>query len=522
MVDAGGDRSADVIVIGAGSAGAAAARRLLDRGAEVLLLEAGGPAENPAIHDPARSHELWDGPEDWGYRTVAQEHCNGRLLHLPRGRVVGGSSSLNAMIYVRGAPGDFEKWASLGAQGWGWQDVLAVYLRIEDYLGPPSSLRGAGGPLTVTSAYEPDPIHRAIVRAAEQSGIPLNEDYNDGELDGVSFTQLTIRDGRRQSSADAYLAPVHARSELQLLTGAHATGLLFEGNRCVGVEWTRDGRLERGLADEVILAAGAIGSPQLLLLSGIGPAAQLRSVGIEPRIELAGVGANLHDHLLSPVIFSAERVIEPPSVGLPQPQSHLFWRSRSGLETPDLQPIHFSVPLYEPWMEGPVNGFSLMAGMISPLSRGSVRLASGDPTAAPLIDLAALACEADVEALVAAVELCREIGAALALREWGAQELFPGPSVRSAAELRDYVRATAITYHHQVGSCRIGVDEQAVVDPQLRVHGVERLRVADASVMPSVTSGNTNAPAIMIGERVADFVAPGEVAPLGRPGEELS
>jgi choline dehydrogenase len=258
----------------------------------------------------------------------------------------------------------------------------------------------------------------------------------------------------------------------------------------------------------VILAAGTIGSPQLLLLSGIGPSAELRAVGIEPCVELGGVGRNLHDHLLSPVIFSAERTIGPPGPGLPQPQSHLFWRSRPGLLVPDIQPIHFSVPLYDTWMQGPANGFSLMAGMIRPLSRGSVQLASSDPSAAPLIDLAALASEADLEALEASVDLCRRIGAAPALREWGSRELYPGAAVRSPSELRAYVRSTAITYHHQVGTCRMGRDEAAVVDPRLRVRGVEGLRVADASVMPTVTTGNTNAPAIMIGERVADFAAP--------------
>jgi choline dehydrogenase len=496
---------ADIVVVGAGSAGAAAARRLHDRGATVVLLEAGGPADNPAIHDPARSHELWDGPEDWAYRTIPQAGCAGRELGLPRGRVLGGSSALNAMIHVRGAPADYDGWAHGGADGWRWQDVLPVFLAIEDHLGAESELRGRGGPLTVISDYEPDPIHRAIVAAAQETGIPFNRDYNSGRLDGVSFTQLSIRDGRRQSTAEAYLAPVAGEPGLTVETRAAATRLLLEGERCVGVEWVRDGQVSRSLAGEVIVAAGAIASPQLLLLSGIGPEAELAPLGIAVRAALPGVGANLHDHLLSPVILSAEREVGPPAPGLPQPQSHLFWRSRPGLPVPDTQPIHFSVPLYEPWMEGPENGFSLMAGMIRPLSRGSVRLRSADPAAPPLIDLGALACEADLESLVASVELCREIGAAPALAEWGARELYPGPE--AAKDLRDYVRRTAITYHHQVGTCRIGRDEMAVVNPRLRVRGIHGLRVADASVMPSVTSGNTNAPAIMIGERVAEFAA---------------
>ncbi|HEX3736945.1 MAG TPA: GMC family oxidoreductase N-terminal domain-containing protein [Solirubrobacterales bacterium] len=503
-----GGGAADFIVVGAGSAGAAVAYRLVARGAKVLLLEAGGAADNPAIHDPARSHELWDAVEDWGFRTVPQAACAGRRLHLPRGRVLGGSSSLNAMIYVRGAPADYDGWADGGADGWAWEDVLPVFLRLEDFRGESEAERGRGGPVTVIAGYEPDPIHRAIAAAAVETGIEFNPDYNSGRLDGVSFTQLTIRDGRRHGTAEAYLAALAGEPRLIVRTGAEATRLLLAGDRCVGVEWTRDGRLERAGAGEVILAAGAIGSPHLLLRSGIGPAAELRAAGVVPLHDLVGVGRNLHDHLLAPVIFAAERDLGTPAAGLPQPQSHLFWRSRPGLTVPDTQPIHFNVPLYEPWMEGPENGFSLMAGMIRPLSRGTVRLAGADPTAPPLIDLAALSREADLEALAASVALCREIGAAPSLAHWGARELYPGPEIDDAAALRDYVRRTAITYHHQVGTCKMGDDELAVVDPTLRVHGIEGLRVADASVMPTVITGNTNAPAIMIGERAADFVAP--------------
>jgi choline dehydrogenase len=499
--------AADFVVVGGGSAGAAASARLVERGATVLLLEAGGQAENPAIHDPARSHELWDGAEDWGYRTVPQPGCGGRELHLPRGKVVGGSSCLNAMIWVRGAPIDYDAWAHGGAEGWRWADVEPVFRRIEDRVGP-GGRRGDGGPMTVLSGFDPDPIHRAIGEAAAAVGVPFNSDYNDGELDGFSFTQLTIRDGRRLSSGEAYLTPLAGDPALTVLTGAAARRLLFEGGRCSGIEWVRKGRLERARAgSEVVLCGGAIGSPQLLLLSGIGPAEELAALGIEVRLDLPGVGRNLHDHLLAPAIFAAVREIAPCGIGLPQPQSHLFWRSRPGLPAPDTQPIHFNVPLYEPWMEGPENGFSLMAGMIRPLSRGSVRLASADPAAVPLIDLGALACEADLEALAASLELCREIGAAPPLREWGAREIYPGPEVDSPAALREYVRETAVTYHHQVGSCRMGRDEMAVVDPRLRVHGVEGLRVADASVMPAVTSGNTAAPATMIGERLAELAA---------------
>ena len=498
---------ADVIVVGAGSAGAAAARRLVDRGARVLLLEAGGPDTNPAIHDPARAHELWFAPEDWAPPTVPQPHADGRRLHWPRGKVLGGSSALNGMIWARGVPADYDHWACLGNFGWSWQDVLPVYLRIEDCDCEASEAHGVGGPLRVLTDYEPAPLHRSIVAAAQEAGIPFNPDYNRGEPDGVSYLQLTIGGGRRHSTAAAYLSPVLDHLLLTVQTRAHARRLLLEGDRCVGVEWEHRGRLERAHAAEVIVCAGVIESPRLLMLSGIGPAEHLTDVGINVVRDLPGVGANLHDHLLSPVIFSAEREIESPAPGLPPAQSHLFARSQPGLLVPDLQPIHFSVPLYEKWMQGPANAFSLMAGMIRPVSRGAIRLASADPSDELLIDPGTLSCEADLRALQAAVGLCRTIGVGAALREWGARELYPGPEVDSPEQLREYVRRTAITYHHQVGTCKMGVDQLAVVDPKLRVHGVQGVRVADASIMPVVTTGNTNAPSVLIGERVADFVS---------------
>ena len=254
------------------------------------------------------------------------------------------------------------------------------------------------------------------------------------------------------------------------------------------------------------MCGGTIGSAQLLLLSGVGPADHLRSLGIDVVADLPGVGENLHDHLLSPVIFSAEREVGPPSPGLPACQTHLFWRSRPGLPVPDIQPIHFMVPMYEPWMEGPENGFTLLGGMVRPVSRGSLRLTGPAPEDPVALDPNILASETDLESLVAAVDLCRRIGAAEALREWGAVGAIPGPVGRHPDAVRAYVRETAITYHHQVGTCKMGTDAAAVVDPRLRVHGIEGLRVADASIMPMVTTGNTNAPSIMIGERAAEFL----------------
>ncbi len=489
-------RGADAVVVGSGSAGSVVARRLVDSGAHVLLLEAGGRDENPAIHDPRRLHELWLSEEDWAYETVPQVHANNRRLAWPRGRVLGGSSCLNAMIWVRGAPEDFDTWAYLGAAGWSWDDVRPVYERIE------RREPGAPGAISLFTSFEPDPIHTSIVEAAQECGIPLNGDYNGATRDGVSFMQYSIEDGIRHSTAAAYLRAIETAPKLELVTGATARRLLFDGTRCTGVEWSQENHVESAYAEQVVVCGGTIGSAQLLLLSGVGPAAHLRSLGIDVVADLPGVGENLHDHLLSPVIFSAERDVGPPSPGLPACQTHLFWRSRPGLPVPDIQPIHFMVPMYEPWMEGPENGFSLLGGMVRPVSRGSLRLTGSAPEDPVALDPNILACETDLESLVAAVDLCRRIGNAPSLRDWGAKELYPGGS----ADIVDYVRATAITYHHQVGTCKMGTDAAAVVDPRLRVHGLDGLRVADASIMPTVTTGNTNAPSIMIGERAAEFL----------------
>jgi choline dehydrogenase len=498
---------ADVVVVGGGSAGSVAARRLIDAGMTVLLLEAGGADDNPAIHAPARVHELWMSEVDWAYQTVPQAGAAGRRLRWPRGKVLGGSGALNGMIHVRGAPADYDAWAYLGNAGWGWEDVLPSFIAMEDYDRGASPLHGVGGPLHINTTWEPSPVAQAFREAAAECGIPFNEDCNDGEPDGFSYVQMTSLAGRRQNSAIAYLGPVREDPNLTLMLGAHATSLALAGGRCVGVNFEAGGVARSARAAvEVIVAAGTIESPRLLMLSGIGPAEHLRSHGIEVAVDLRGVGENLHDHILSPVIFSAEREIGPPPPDCWAAESHLFWRSQAGMVAPDIQPIHFSAPLYEEWMSGPANGFSMLGGLVRPVSRGNLRLTSADPRAELALDPRALSCEADVDAVEAAVNLCREMGASPALEQWGARELYPGPQVSASAELRDYIRRTAITYHHQVGTCKMGTDEDAVVDPLLRVRGVEALRVADASVMPTVTSGNTNAASLMIGERVAAFV----------------
>jgi choline dehydrogenase len=507
MAENGIPPAADVVVVGSGSGGAVVARRLADAGAEVVLLEAGGADLNPAIHDPGRLFELWDSEWDWGYRTLPQAACAGRELHWPRGKVLGGSSALNGMIYARGHRSDYDTWAYLGNEGWGYDDVLPLFRRSEDFDRGASAYHGAGGPMHVLSRYEPHPAIAALTAAAQEAGVPFNDDHNGERLEGVALCQLTIKDGVRHSTAVAFLAPVADAPNLTVLTGAHAQRLLFEGQRCVGVELVRNGEIARIRAEgEVIVCGGTVESPKLLLLSGIGAADELARLGIGVVADVPGVGRNLHDHLLSPVIHRASRPVPPPLPGLQPLHSHLFAHSRPGLPGPDIQPLFFHLPLYLEGMEGPPDGYTLMAGAIRPASRGTLRLASADPAAPPLIDPALLSCDVDVDALVAAIELCREIGGQAALAGWRDRELYPGPDVQTRKELRDYVRSTAITYHHQVGTCKMGVDDQAVVDPQLRVRGVEGLRVADASVMPFVSSGNTHAPTVMIGERAADLV----------------
>jgi choline dehydrogenase len=518
-----GEIAADVVVVGSGSGGAVVARRLVDAGIRVVLVEAGGADDNPAIHDPPRLFELWDGEQDWGYRTVPQAACADRELQWPRGKVLGGSSALNGMIYIRGHRSDYDTWAYLGCPGWGYEDVLPLFRRSEDFDRGASDYHGAGGPLPVLTRYEPHPLNRALVAASVEAGVPFNDDHNGATLDGVGYGQMNIRDGLRMSTATAFLRPVLGSQHLVVLTSTRATRLLLERGRCVGVVAQPEGGspVEVRAEHEVVVCAGAIESPKLLLLSGIGPRAELGRLGLDVAVDLPGVGGNLHDHVLSPVIHASARPVPPALAGLTQLHSHLFWRSRSGLVGPDIQPLFFHLPMYLEGMVGPPEGYTLMAGAIRPASRGSLRLASSDPFVAPLIDPGVLSSEADLDTMVAAIELCREIGRQDALAEWRGPELYPGPSV-NGRELREYVRQTAITYHHQAGTCRMGQDGLAVVDPELRVYGVEGLRVADASVMPLVTSGNTHAPVVMIGERASDLVLAGLGAQASTAAPQLA
>ena len=344
-------RGADAVVVGSVvRAGSVVARRLVDSGAHVLLLEAGGRDENPAIHDPRRLHELWLSEEDWAYETAPQVHANNRRPAWPRGRVLGGSSCLNAMIWVRGAPEDFDTWAYLGADGWSWDDVRPVYERIE------RREPGAPGAISLFTSFEPDAIHASIAEAGTGVRDPVERRLQRCDA-GRRLVHAVQHRGRHPQHRGCVPPGDRDSLKLELVTGATARRLLFDGTRCTGVEWSQGEHIESAYAEQVV-CGGTIGSAQLLLLSGVGPAAHLRSLGIDVVADLPGVGENLHDHLLSPVIFSAEREVGPLSPGLPACQTHLFWRSRPGLPVPDIQPIHFMVPMYEPWMEGPENGFT--------------------------------------------------------------------------------------------------------------------------------------------------------------------
>jgi choline dehydrogenase len=500
-------RTFDYIVVGAGSAGCVIAARLSEQAdLRVLLLEAGGTDAHEVVQDPRLWTSLFPGPLDWGYQTVPQRHAAGRVVHCPRAKMIGGCHSHNASAWVHGHRSDFDAWACEGNPGWDYASVLPVFRKIEDFSGGGSDYRGAGGPMHVELPRNPNPIATAFLEAGREIGLPVIEDNNSGQMEGVSHFNLTILDGRRFSVAHGYLLPARERPTLTVVTHAETHRLLFEGTRCTGVEYVREGRLERAAAtSEVVLSAGTIGSPRLLLLSGVGPAADLRALGIETRVDLPGVGRNLTDHILLAGL-NYEIKGDPPPIRNNGAESTMWWRSDARLLTPDIQPVllefPFATEVYAP--EVPPNSWAIAPGLVRPKSRGSVTLTSADPSAPLAIDPNYLACEADVQALLVAVEICREMGGARAFAEWRLREVTPGPLDR--AEMREFVRRSTTTYFHPTSTCAMGRGVDAVVGPDLRVHGVSGLRVADASIMPDVTTGNTNAPSVMIGERAAELM----------------
>jgi choline dehydrogenase-like flavoprotein len=523
----------DYIIIGGGSAGCVLAARLSeDPGVQVALLEAGPPDDSVLIHCPAGLALLAkSGQANWGLQTVPQAGLNGRRGYQPRGKVLGGSSSVNAMIYTRGHPRDYDDWAAQGNPGWAWSDVLPFFKRAEHNERGADDFHGSGGPLNVMDLRSPNRHSPDFVQAGVQAGYAHNPDFNGAEQEGVGLYQVTHKNGERYSAAKAYLTPHRARPNLQVLTGAHATRILLEGRRAVGVEFVQGGqKRELRASREVLLSAGALLSPQLLMLSGIGPADQLREHGITLHHELPGVGRNLQDHVDVVLVYDAPQLTDLFGLSfkgaLNMVRGIFEWRrQRSGMLTtnfaeaggfirsqaseaiPDLQ-LHFVVGklVNHGRTTTTGHGYSCHVCLLRPKSRGSVRLASADPLAAPLIDPAFLAERDDVDRLIRGFKLMRSILSQPALARFGARELPASASARSDAQIEDFIRNHADTIYHPVGSCRMGPGPMDVVDAQLRVHGLQGLRVVDASVMPSLVGGNTNAPVIMMAEKAAALI----------------
>jgi choline dehydrogenase len=518
----------DYVIVGAGSAGCVLANRLSeDPSVRVLLLEAGGRDRSPNIKIPAAFANQFHTKLDWDYATEPEPHVDGRELFIPRGKAIGGCSSMNAMLYVRGRPLDYDAWEAQGAPGWGYRDVLPYFIRSEDNVRGASEFHGAGGPLRVSEQRSPRPMDRRLLDACRAAGIPQIADYNGPEQDGASMFQVTQRDGRRFSAADAFLRPALARPNLELRTKASVLGIELEGERACGVR-VRSGRRGEELLRaerEVLLSAGAINSPQLLLLSGIGPADELRAAGVQARHDLPGVGRNLQDHPFVTVLWEVSDTAT--LYGADKPRSLAEWllrrsgklsstvaevvafvRTRGGLAAADIQ-MHMGAAYYEDHGAEEYDGHCMVIAptLVAPKARGQVWLRSADPAAKPRILTNSLSERDDVDSLLAGVELAREIAAQSPVREIVLKELKPGAQVRERDELEADLRRRLMLIYHPVGTARMSdTHELAVVDSQLRVHGLRGLRVIDASIMPLIPGGNTNAPTIMIAERAADLI----------------
>lgn len=522
------------IVVGAGAAGCVVANRLSsDPTKSVLLLEAGPRDRSPFIHMPAGFTKLTGPNVNWGFATVPQAQLGNREMHYPQGRTLGGSTSINAMIYIRGNRLDYDEWRDLGNDGWGYDGVLPYFRRMESHERLVDAFHGSSGPLNVAAQISQNPISKAFVRAAQDVGIPYNVDFNGAEQAGTGFYDVTQRDARRESAATAYLKPIRDRANLTVRTGVTVTRVVVAGGRATGVEFVHDGSAQRADASgEVVLSGGAINSPKLLLLSGIGPADELRALGVDVVHDLPGVGKNLQDHMdvyltaeTAPVSYNGEDrwhravlhgaqylMFKTGPVTASVAEAGAFVSSSDDVRSPDIQ-IH-CLPAYvvdhgRQRFKG--HGVTINTANLRPRSIGEVTLRSADPLAPPAIDPNFLDDPYDWKVSIEAFERGREILTAPSLAGLVKRERMPGAGVRGERAIREYVRRWAKTDYHPVGSCKMGSDELAVVDTQLRVRGIDGLRVIDASIMPTLISGNTQAPSIMIGEKGAAIMEAGAV-----------
>jgi choline dehydrogenase len=516
----------DYVIVGAGSAGCVLAARLTeDPDAQVLLLEAGGPDTAREIHIPAAFSKLFKTAVDWNYSTEPEPYLNNRKLYWPRGKVLGGSSSINAMIYIRGNAADYDAWKSLGNDGWGFADVLSYFKKSENRERGACELHGAGGPLNVADLRLVNPLTRAFIAGAKEIGIPANEDFNGVTQDGVGLYEVTQKNGQRHGAADAYLRAALARPNLTVESCARATRIRLENGRATGVAFLQNGKEhEAGASGEVILAGGTVNSPQLLMLSGVGPAEQLSRFKIPMNQDLPGVGANLQDH---PMVSVGYLCTQPISLDGAETfanllrylffkkgpltsnvaEGGLFTRSRPGLKVSDIQ-LLFGPAYYRGHglVRRKENCFGFAPTLIRPESRGNISLRSANPLDAPAIRANYLSTDNDMRTMIEGVKLSRRIAHTHAFNPFRGDEIHPGAGVTSDEDIAEFLRNEVETLYHPVGTCKMGNDPLAVVDSQLRVFGVERLRVVDASVMPAIPTGNTNAPTIMIAEKAADMI----------------
>jgi choline dehydrogenase len=522
----------DYVIVGAGSAGCVLANRLSASGKHsVLLLEAGPKDTNIWIHVPIGYGKLFkEKSVNWMYQTEPEPGLNGRQVFQPRGKVLGGSSSINGLLYVRGQHEDYDRWRQRGNVGWGYDDVLPYFKKAENQQRGADDYHASGGPLSVSDWRHDDPLSEAFVKAAVETGIPFNPDFNGATQEGAGFFQTTTRRGRRASSAYSYLKPAKSRRNLHVETSALAQRIVFEGKRAKAVEYKQNGRLRTARArKEVLVSGGTYNSPQLLQLSGVGPADLLKTHGIDVVLDSAGVGNDLQDHLQVRIVTRcAQRITLNDVVNHPVRRvmagvrwalarsgpltiaagtSGAFFKTNPRLASPDVQ-IHF-IPFSTDKMGEklhPFSGFTASVCQLRPESRGSLKIRSADPSAPPEIRINYLATETDRAALIDGIRALRRILAAPALKEYCAEEVYPGAKVTSDEDVLDFARKTGSTVYHPTSTCRMGNDPLAVVDQRLRVRGIEGLRVVDASVMPDLMSGNTNAPTIMIAEKASDMI----------------